>query len=197
MDHRIETRISLIDCLRENEPSGWSRLMHVYGPYVKGWAIRLGISAQDRDDICQEVYRVVISRINDFQLGERVGSFRKWIQQITRNVCREHTQRNGRQAGRGGTEALVNLQSIPAGDDTEDDPPEVVVELYRRAVELARSEFSQRDWSIAESLVQDSLTPQEIALHYGISHAAVRQIKSRLFRRIREELGDIPQCGHA
>jgi RNA polymerase sigma factor (sigma-70 family) len=165
--------------------------MQVYGPYVKHWALRLGISAQDGDDICQEVYRVVVARIDSFQLGERAGSFRKWIQQITRNVCREHNHRNGRVAGRGGTEALLNLQGIPFNDDFEEDPPEIVVDLYRRAVELARSEFSQRDWSIVETLVQDSLTPQEIGASFGISHAAVRQIKSRLFRRIRQELGEV------
>ena len=192
MNLGIATRVTLIDCLREKQDSGWTRFVQLYGPYVKHWALRVGTPFQDCDDVCQDVYRVVVDRIEGFELGERTGSFRKWIQQITRNVCYEHSRRHGPSSGQGGTQALIELQGIASIESCEDDSPDIVVDLYRRAVELAKPEFSQRDWSIVESLVQGSLTTNEIAAQFGLSAAAVRQIKSRIFRRIRAELGDIP-----
>jgi RNA polymerase sigma-70 factor (ECF subfamily) len=183
------TRASLIDRLQSADPAGWERLVELYRPLLWHWARRAGVPPQDIDDVCQDVFRVVAVRIGSFRLGGRTGSFRAWLRGITRNVCRERARADERAAG--GTDAAARLYEVadPAAADT--DPPELVADLLRRTVGLVRGEFSAAHWQVFERLAFDGRTPAEAAAELGLTEVNVRAIKSRIYRRLREELGDL------
>src|SRR5205807_4448480 len=95
----------------------------------------------------------------------------------------------------GGTDAQHRLQQIaqpetPLPDDAED-PEEELIRLYHRALELVRDEFEQRTWQAFWRAAVDGQAPADIAADMGMSAAAVRKAKSRVLRRLREEIGDL------
>src|SRR4051794_26352275 len=94
----VNTRPSLIARLQTGDRDGWDRLVSLYRPLLWHWARRAGVSEQDFDDVCQEVYRVVCRRVGEFRRGERAGSFRAWLRGITWNVCRERDRKDNCEA---------------------------------------------------------------------------------------------------
>lgn len=184
----------MIELVKAGDPSGWDRFILLYRRLIEYWARTKGTSEQDLDDVCQEVFRVMAIRLEEFRLRDRTGSFRKWLRTITGYVCQEQHRKKRKIAGaQGGTEALLHLQNMadPLLDepDADEDPADLVTDLIRRAVELVRSETTTRDWSVVEMLVFEDRSPQEVAEHLGLSTANVRKIKSRFLRRLRVELG--------
>lgn len=188
---RFATRASLIDRLRASDPTGWGRMIELYRPLLWHWARRAGVAPQDFDDVCQDVFRVVARRIGSFRLAGRPGSFRAWLRGITRNVCREHLRHHGPSPrAAGGAAAAARLREVadPAGGE---DPSELVADLFRRTIAVVRGEFSDGHWAVFERLTFGGRTPAEVAAELRLSAANVRAIKSRIYRRLREELGDV------
>jgi RNA polymerase sigma-70 factor (ECF subfamily) len=63
--------------------------------------------------------------------------------------------------------------------------------LYRRALELVRAEFEPRTWELFWLTAVEGRPPVDVAAERGLTPAAVRQAKSRVLRRLREEVGDL------
>ena len=85
---------------------------------------------------------------------------------------------------------LNAVADVVAVDDEEQDTSADVNALYRRGMELVKDEFEERTWRMFWSHVVDGRTPTEVASEMGVSAAAVRQAKSRVLRRLKEELGE-------
>jgi RNA polymerase sigma-70 factor (ECF subfamily) len=188
------TRLSLIDGLKSSDRDAWDRLIQLYKPLLRHWTQKFGMGQQDFKDVEQEVYRVVVAKIATFQLGERLGSFRAWLRGIVRNICLERSRaanENGRAVG--GTDATAMMRELPDHSTDEDDPTELVAELLRRTISLVRSEFSDRDWQVFERLTFEDKSAGEVAAELELSVANVRKIKSRIYRRLREELGEVSE----
>jgi RNA polymerase sigma-70 factor (ECF subfamily) len=145
---------------------------------------------EDADDVLQEVFGAVAWSVAGFQ-AERAGTtFRAWLRGITRNKLLEHLRRRGRHPeAQGGTDAHRQLAALP--DAAEDDPPEEVSDLYHRALELVRGEFENRTWEAFWRATVDGHPVDLIAADLGVSTAAVRKSKSRVLRRLKEEVGDL------
>ena len=194
VSHGYATRASLIARLHGSDPAGWERLVGLYRPLLWHWARQGGVKPQDYDDVCQDVFKVVTVRIGSFTLGERRGSFRAWLRAIIQNVCRERA-RTGGVEGRaaGGTEAGTFLREVVDPAARDDDPPELISELVRGVLVVVRREFSDVHWRVFERLTFDGRPPAEVAVETGLTVVNVRAIKSRIRRRLHEELGDC--CG--
>ena len=210
------TSPSLIARIRANETLAWDRLVTLYGPLVYRWCQRAGLQPSDVEDRFQEVFEAVFQHIQQFQ-KERAGqTFRGWLFTITRNKIRDHFRRQNREPrAPGGTEALRRLHSI-ADEATLDrgstasqarqslrdrtldglteadrDDDKEVGALTHRALALIRSEFRESSWRAFWRTAIDELPAPDVADELGMSPGAVRVAKSRVLRRLREELGDI------
>jgi RNA polymerase sigma-70 factor (ECF subfamily) len=175
------------------DPDAWQRLVHLYRPMVLAWCLRAGVRFDDADDVAQDVLRVAAAKLPDFRRDRPGDTFRGWLRAITRNTAITHYRRGkNRPAAAGGSEAQLLLAEVPAADDDSaaHDPPEELSALYRRALELVRSEFEDRTWQMFWQVVVDEKSPADVAAGMGVSTAAVRQAKSRVLRRLKEEVGD-------
>jgi RNA polymerase sigma-70 factor (ECF subfamily) len=186
------THPSLIDRLRRSDSTGWKQLSELYRPLICYWARRFGVASPDDEDIAQEVFVVVTKKIDSFRLGERPGSFRKWLKTITWHVCQDRFRRDG-QAPRavGGTDAALRLNEVTGPADDEEDPPELVADLLHEVIKLVHTEFSEDHWRVFESLTVEGLGTAEVAERLGLTKENVRTIKSRIYRRVNEELGEV------
>jgi len=186
-----QTSLSLLEGIRSNDAGAWRRLVYLYSPLVYYWCGRVGIRTPDADDVVQEVFKTTVTRLADFRRDRPGDSFRAWLRAITRNVVLAH-QRVRAQRGEpmGGSDAWQQLQQMP-GPTEEDDPPSEVRDLYLRALELVRVEFEERTWQAFWFVAVDGITTAEVATRLGLSTASVRQAKSRVLRRLKEEVGDL------
>ena len=101
-------------------------------------------------------------------------------------------------SGVGGSTALQALQQLPMEElseevltDAEPVDAEQLSALVARAREQIREEFAPRTWEIFSRAVVDQIPTAMVAQEFSVTPAAVRQARSRILRRLRQQLGDI------
>jgi RNA polymerase sigma-70 factor (ECF subfamily) len=121
------------------------------------------------------------------------GTFRGWLKGITRHKLLDFLHKEGRRpVAAGGTDALRLLQEVPGPDTPLPDAPAAeLLRLYERALQLLHTEFEAKTWQAFWQAAVDGAPVADIAAALGMTQAAVRKAKSRVLRRLREELGDI------
>lgn len=190
------TSRSLLARAKANEPEAWERLAAIYSPVVYRWARQCKLQASDAADIVQEAFHAVAQHIDDFRRENPQDSFRAWLRTITLNKVRDHIRRRSARAeGRGGTEALQHLQNLPdqIADDSADHVSQDKRELSRRALDLMRTDFEERTWQAFWKTAVDGRPGAEVAAELNMSVAAVYMAKSRVLRRLRQELDGLAE----
>ncbi len=143
--------------------------------------------------MAQEVFARAAAALDTFRHGGPADTFRGWLRTVTRHRVAEHFRRERRHiAAAGGTAALgvvLNHPDDPAEPDAEE--RELCGQLYRRSLELVRGEFEPRTWQMFWRSVVDGLATAAVAAELAATTAAVRQARSRVLRRIREEVGEL------
>jgi RNA polymerase sigma-70 factor (ECF subfamily) len=189
---------SLLERLRARQAGAWERLASLYGQTVYGWCRRAGVSEADAPDVSQEVFAAVARYLADFRRERPGDSFRGWLWTITRNKVRDHWRRRADEArAAGGTTAQEALQQVPEDvpPDSEDATEAESGDLYRRALELIRSEFEERTWRAFLMVTVEARLPADVAAELGTTPGAVYIAKSRVLKRLREEFGDLLEGG--
>ena len=185
------TSLSLLERARTRDDEAWERLHRLYQPFVVFWCGRWGVREEDRDDVAQEVFRAAVNNLSNFRRDRPGDSFRGWLRGITHNMVLMHFRRVERSVQAvGGSSILENLQQVPTPTES-DDTPEEIGRLYRRALDYVRGEFEERSWQMFWRTAIDDRSPPDVAAEMGVTPAAVRQAKSRVLRRLKEEVGDL------
>ena len=98
----------------------------------------------------------------------------------------------------GGSTALRQLNQIAdlasVHDDMLAEEPTTECELQKlvaRGLAQVRAEFEPRSWEIFQRLVIDQVPTANVAAEFDLQPASVRQIRSRILRRLRQQLGDV------
>jgi RNA polymerase sigma-70 factor (ECF subfamily) len=189
------TRASLISRARHQQSEAWQELVDLYGPLVAHWCIRCGLDSHATADCMQDVFTSVAKSLDRFQSVKADGAFRGWLWTITLNKIRDHVRRDRKQTpGTGGSTALRKLNDHPERVCIPDEEPSEAMELQRlvaRGLAQVRSEFQPRTWAIFQRAVIDQLPTDAVANEFAVTSAAVRQVRSRVLRRLRQQLGDL------
>ena len=181
---------SLIIRLCENDSLAWNQLVELYGPLVFHWCSVSRIQSSDAADIMQEVFASAVKSIHRFE--SRPGhSVRGWLWTIARNKMNDHWRKQNRQDNAiGGTNAHWQMEQVPQTDD----PPTGDVEtsrLLHRALNQIKDDFADQTWAAFWQSAIEGRDTNSIAQELGLSPNSVRQAKSRVLRRLREQLGDV------
>ncbi|VTR95216.1 rna polymerase sigma factor y : RNA polymerase sigma factor, sigma-70 family OS=Singulisphaera acidiphila (strain ATCC BAA-1392 / DSM 18658 / VKM B-2454 / MOB10) GN=Sinac_1616 PE=4 SV=1: Sigma70_r2 [Gemmata massiliana] len=190
---RASTSLTLLQRARAREPGAWDRLWALYGPLVTHWCATARVRPADVEDVRQEVFLSVARALGEFRRDRAGDTFRGWLRTITRNVLSTHFRRGARQpVGAGGSEAQARLHELadPNVELPDEDPPGEVRGVYRRALELVRGEFEEHTWQMFWQNVVEERDAAAVAEQFGVSTAAVRKARSRVLRRLKEEVGD-------
>ncbi len=189
------TSPSLLKRVKTDDAAAWDRLVGLYAPLVYHWCRRADLPEQEIADVFQDVFQAVATHIADFRRDGANDTFRGWLRVITRNKVRDHFRKLGREpGGAGGTEAQLLFARLPDGCPVGDDPDDGAMDrgLFDRALELIRGEFEERTWRAFWLTAVEDHPTGEVALELGMTPGAVRVAKSRVLRRLREELSEIP-----
>jgi RNA polymerase sigma-70 factor (ECF subfamily) len=184
------TSSSLLQRVKAQDQQAWERLVTLYSPLVYRWCRKAGLQEADAADVGQEVFVSVARAILGFRHDQAGNTFRGWLRTITQNKLRDHARKlRGPIAPAGGDLLGEMLQMIPADVVTEpDDEAEDTSFLYRRALEVIGVEFEARSRQAFWRVAVEGQHPQVVAADLGMTINAVYLVKSRILRRLREEL---------
>jgi RNA polymerase sigma-70 factor (ECF subfamily) len=192
-DHHA-TPLSLLERLRAHDPAAWQRLVGLYRPLVLAWGARAGLNDADAEDVAQEVFVAAAAHLDSFRRDRPGDTFRGWLRAVTRNHILQLFRRNqGRAHAAGGSDAWRHLQEVadPLPEPGVDDESEEVGQLYLRALELVRGEFAEHVWQAFWRTAIEDREPALVAEELGMTPNNLRQAKSRVLRRLRQEVGDL------
>jgi RNA polymerase sigma-70 factor, ECF subfamily len=184
----------LLFAVQRMDPAGWSRLVTTFGPIVYRWCRTSGVREADAPDVVQEVFAAVARSVPKFEREKSQGSFRSWLATITRNKVRDYFRSQAlRPNAEGGTHALVELHLVPEDLDSTICAESAKIPLIRTVLQQVEAEFEEATWKAFWMATIDGEKAADVAAKLGTSTASVYQSKSRVLRRLRERLAEIPQ----
>ena len=196
-DDKTESTIgtSLLMRVRHLDPDAWQRLVHIYGPLVYKWCIKAGLRSEDAADVGQEVFRAVADGISKFRRDRDGDTFVGWLRTITRFKIADY--RRGQSSDPqaiGGTDFQIAIsqlsESTKEAVPEENDDGRIDSIVYRRALDIIKTEFEQRTWQAFWATAVDGRPTADIADELGMTTMAVRKAKSRVLRRLRDEFDE-------
>ena len=162
----------------------------MYTPLLYRWAQRAGLADQDAADLAQDVLVLLMKELPIFEYDDARRNFRGWLKTVTINKCREMQRRRVLAAGVGGEDDP--LQAMAGGGDLEEFwNAEYRQHLVRKALEVMRTEFEPKTWQACWEHTVNDKTATEVGQELGMSEAAVYVAKSRVLRRLRQELAGL------
>jgi RNA polymerase sigma-70 factor (ECF subfamily) len=190
-DPSTGTSQSLLERARTDEAEAWDRLVALYAPVVYRWCRRWDLPEQEVADVFQDVFGAVAAHLGEFRRDRPGDTFRGWLRTITQNKVRDHYRRLGREpAAAGGTEANLRFDRLPDTHANDNSDDQIDGGLVASVLESVRAEFEDRTWRAFWLTAVEDRTPGEVAPELGMTPGAVRVAKSRVLRRLREELGE-------
>lgn len=187
------TSHTLIARIQAKDGDAWRRLVRLYGPLVDFWIGKAGLQSADAQDVFQDVFSAVSRNIGKFRKDRPSDSFRGWLRVIVRSKVIDHYRRiSSEPAAQGGSDAHQRLSAFAEPEDRDNgDEAEATQQLRLRGLEMIRAEFEPRTWQMFWRVTVQEELPNDVASHFGVTPSAVRLAKSRVLRRLREELGDV------
>ncbi len=189
-----ETSLTLLGRLqRQPDAASWQRLVEIYQPLIGRYLARSQLQMADLENLVQDVLKIVVQKVPEFQRG-REGSFRAWLRVVTANCLQAHwrSQKN-HPSGTGDSEFFQTLQQLedsqsPLAQAWDAEHDRFVV---RRLLEIIEPHFEPATLQAFRKVVMDGHKPAMVASEMGISVNAVFLAKSKILRRLRQELAGL------
>jgi RNA polymerase sigma-70 factor (ECF subfamily) len=182
------TSASLLERLRQPQAEdAWERLVELYTPLLYYWARRLGLQAEDAGDLVQDVFAVLVQKLPEFTYDPK-QSFRGWLRTIAHNKWRDRRRRNQHAPVLGNQQALAEVADDAADPFWEAEYRE---QLVGQALALMQAEFQPDTWKACWETTVNGRPAAEVAAELGMSVDAVYAAKSRVLRRLREQLNGL------
>jgi RNA polymerase sigma-70 factor, ECF subfamily len=184
--------LSLARRLADGSSSAWRDLVELYGPLVDRWCRAAGVPRDSLADVAQETFLATFRGIHRFDPSRPDATFRGWLWSVARHRIQDYFRRQRRPATAVGGSAAAQGLSQLADSVPLEEPSDAadIARLVRRAMRRVESEFEPRTWQVFVDAVVVGQPTYVVAERYTMSAAAIRQIKCRVLRRLRQELGD-------
>ncbi len=183
------TSATLLERVRlRTDSAAWDRFVKLYTPFLYHCGTRLGLAEADAADAVQDVFLVLLDKLPTFQYSQD-GSFRAWLRTVTVNKCRERFRKRHETAAGGSDPGLS--QFADAADSDEFWNVEYRQQLVARALEIMQAEFEPTTWQACWQTTVEDRPAADVAAELGITINAVYVARSRVLRRLREELRDL------
>jgi len=192
MDHGPQTRPSLVVRLGDRQDhAAWQEFVEVYEPLVYRLIRRGGLQDADAQEVTQQVLVAVAGAVDRWQVDPAKGSFRGWLATIARNLLTNYLVRQRRHArGTGGTDfqRLLAEHAAPAGPESALVALEYRRSLFRWAAERVRGQVQRATWEAFWQTAVAGRPVADVAAELGSSPGAVYVARSRVIRRLRQEV---------
>jgi len=182
-----DTPASLLQRLRRpGDQEAWRRFVELYAPMIYRWARQAGLDGAEAADLTQDVLLRLVEKLPQFQY-DRAKSFRAWLKTVTLNRWRECVRRRRLEPTQLDTPGEVP-QPDPVDSAAWFEETEYRAQLVHRAMKIVRGDFEPATWRMWWEYVVAGHPAGQVATQLGVTVNAVYLAKSRVLRRLREEL---------
>ncbi|VGO15915.1 hypothetical protein PDESU_04504 [Pontiella desulfatans] len=191
-ENQYQTRVTLLAKLKKTENhEAWLEFETIYRGFILSLILRMGINADDAEDISQAVLTKVWQKIEDFEYNENKGKFHNWLAAMTRNTVKDffRTKKNfitGRDSVEY-QEQYVSIEEQVLPDIENLAREEWVLHITNLAWDNIKDDIYETKREVFK-LVSAETPTKEIAQQLGISEASVRVYKAEVFEKMRAEI---------
>jgi len=178
------TRKSLIDRILDGDEESWDTFYNSYSRLIYAIGERSGLSADDCEDLVQEIMRAIFSNRDRFRYDSETGKFRTYLTGIVKHkVCDFYRRRDDRMVA-------VEDESVPEAVDPCNQLDEVCSDEWRNHIlDVALMELSEKvepeTFDAFQMYVLQERQPKEVADALLISESAVYVYKNRCVKHLR------------
>jgi RNA polymerase sigma-70 factor (ECF subfamily) len=184
------TSATLLQRLRDRRDSdAWERLVGLYSPLIRSWLRRHLPQSADVDDLAQQVLTVVVEKLPAFEHSGRPGAFRAWLRSISVNRLRMFW-RSHPNLGTDPEPVLLQLED-PHSDLSQVWDREHDEHVAQKLLEAIEGDFYPTTWMAFRRQVVDGAEPEAVAAELSLTLSTVYAAKSRVLRRLREEMASL------
>ena len=163
----------------------------VYAPLVYRYCSRHGLQDADASDVCEEVMEKVARAIRSFEYQPAKGLFRNWLLTITTRHMAAFHQKTSRWP-----DQSIGLSEVEVLSEDADRPDahwnqDFTDRVLQVALDRSRPNFEPTTWRAFESVWIEKRSPAETADALGLSIDIVYYSKSRVLKRLKEEVEGI------
>ncbi len=186
----MQTRPSLLIRLRDGgDTEAWRTFVMIYAPLVHRLGRRQGLQDADAADLTQDVLGEVSRAIRSFEYDPARGRFRDWLLLITRRRLFRFGERNARHQ-----EKVLDERELAVIEDDRE-----VAEwndafharVLKVALERIQPSFHPHTWRAFECVWLENRSASETAEALSLGIDAVYTAKSRILKRLSEEVEEI------
>jgi len=203
------TRPSLVPGLRVGSPQAWERLVAHYQPRLIACCRSRGLDDAATHDVLQEVWVSVARSLPSFSSTTGQGAFRAWLWRIMQRRIIDFRRQQGREPNAtGGSTMLGRLARVPANSESDSASSSIAchpnnedsgqrqlgshrlplnAEL-KQILDRAQMDYEPRTWQAFLRCAMDGHSTEQVALEFKMTAVGVRQLRSRILRRLRREL---------
>lgn len=168
------------------DTESWQTFQEIYAPIIRAYCRRRAVQATDTDDIVQEVLSVVAKSIQTFEYSPEKGRFRAWLGTVTANELKSFiSSRANRQSP---TLSDGSFSQLPNADPDSDWIAIFSEHIFQVACDRVRQDFEPAKWECFETTWVDRISAPEVAERLGIPVHSVYVNKSRVRKRLEEEV---------
>jgi RNA polymerase sigma factor (sigma-70 family) len=195
----LHTQPSLLVRIRDPRDSeSWKTFVDIYAPLIYRFCRRQGLQEADAADVGQDVLVQVARSIQTFEYQPERGRFRDWLGTVTRHrVIRFYEKKVRAAAAVGGDEGAEVLNRVAAAGTDAEWAAEFNTCVLKAALERIRAHFEPAHWRAFEATWLRRDSAPDVARELGIAIESVYVAKSRVLKRLREEIlilaEDLPQ----
>jgi RNA polymerase sigma-70 factor (ECF subfamily) len=192
------TSPSLLKRLQDVQDSdAWQTFVDVYAPLFYRWCRRRGL--QDAD-VTQEVLAQVVRSIRTFEYQPERGRFRDWLGTVARGkLVRWYEKRRPEVSGTATTDTFDPLAGAGGPGVEAEWAAEFHACVLQAALRRIRPSFEPSTWRAFELTWLENRPAADTAREAGLPIGAVYVAKSRVLKRLRDEIlllaEDLPQLG--
>ena len=176
----------LLRLRRPGEQAAWQRFIDLYSPLLYFWACRMGLDTQDAADLVQDVFVALVQKLPQFRYQPDKGGFRTWLRAVAENRWRDALRKRAAAPTNAGPEALE--EALAPDEASALWEAEYHQHVLSRAVQIMRSDFEEKTWKACWALVVEGKSGAAVAAELGMKIDAVYAARSRVLRRLRQEL---------
>ena len=179
------TRKSLIDRILDGDEESWDTFYTSYSRLVYAIGERSGLSADDCEDLVQEVMRTIFNNKDRFRYDSATGKFRTYLTGIVKHKVYDfYRKRDGRIVAADEEAVMDAAEPVNRLDDVCTE--EWKNHLLNVALMELREKVDPGTFDAFQMYVLQERHPREVADALSISESAVYVYKNRCVRHLRE-----------
>jgi|SRR5688572_7378978 len=191
--NRPTTTALLCGLLDPSAEQSWLEFDARFRPIVRGFAMKLGLSEADADDVTQEALTRFVKFYRQGKYDRTRGRLSSWLIAIAQNCIVDLRQRRAARKEQRGASAIGDLSETNALEALWDEESRRVILEHAMRELKETTRLDPRTIAAFEMLAFDQRTPADVASETGLSLDSVYAAKNRCLTQLREILARLNQ----